>query len=93
MARENPYVDKDIKEYVFEEYGTITYAVTVKAKSEGEAWEKFHCGDHESYEETDYSAADYRLIHNPEGYNKHLSSSVNSEEEGFQEQRIRLERD
>ena len=43
-----------------------TKLVTVKAKSEGEAWEKFHCGDHEDYEETNYSAADYELIHKPE---------------------------
>ena len=82
------------KEYVFEEYGNITYAVTVKANSEREAWDKFHAGDHEDYVETEYNCGDYQLIHNPDGYNKHLSSSsVHSEDEGFQEQRIRLERD
>ena len=60
------------KEYVFEEYGTIVYAVTVTAKSEKEAWDKYYSQDHDSHEETEYNCGDVELIHNPEGYAKHL---------------------
>ena len=76
MGRDNPYIDRDLKEYVFEEYGTITYAITVTAKSEGEAWEKFHCGDHDSHDEIEYNCGDVELV-DPE------PASVSNSEDGY----------
>ena len=50
------------KEYTFEEYGNITYVITVEANSEKEAWDKYHRSEHISQEETEYDCGDVELI-------------------------------